>query len=539
MNSAAITQSLVNQSLSSKGIALMVSLTALVGCGPHRAEDNAATATRIERHAEFRQDMELVERYDEGLVDTLTYLRESEAILPNPEGQSDVSAADKNKLRDVHGAVLDRMRALDQVKTFWKGSLRINPLTDKKAHARAFTAGFAAWLVQYRRGLEYVEMTVPNKPLETILDEASPAHELPEGSFGDLKYQVIHVKEVSRLFAGYQYYKTLRDDLRASNCHNEAKCSYAMELIEEHYEASKTNLEERGVADFSYNAWDIARDTSFKAWFPVQTKVAMWMGDTRVRRKHQYLISNEQLTEMRDALEPGDIVVTRSNWYVSNVGLPGFWPHSELYVGSPAQLESYFDDDAVDAHFAKETGHDGLIAFLKAEHPTAWAEFNRRDADGKPHRIIEARSEGVVFNSIYEAVRADYAGAIRPATGKLAKAQAIAAAFSHWSKPYDFNFDFLTDQELVCTELVYKAWQPAKAKGKQGVDFELDYVMGRTTLPVNEIVRQFDQAFDSDERPLEFVYFLDGRESSGSAVVAGVDEFRNTWKRPKWDFQQK
>jgi hypothetical protein len=527
-----MTRALIQQS-----IALAVSLATVVGCGPHRAEDNAATATRLERHAEFTQDMELVRRYDEGLVDTLSYLGQNQELLPNPEGQSDVSAADKDKLRDVHGSVLDRMRALDQVKTFWKGSLRINPLTDKKAHARAFTAGFAAWLVQYRRGLEYVEMTVPNKPLETILDEASPAHDLPEGSFGDLKYQIIHVKEVSRLFAGYGYYKTIRDDLRESNCHNEEPCAFAMELIETHYEASKAQLEDRGVVDFSYNAWDIARDTSFKAWFPVQTKVAIWMGDTRVRRKHQYLISNEQLRVMRDALDPGDIVVTRSNWYVSNVGLPGFWPHSELYVGSPDELEAYFDDEAVDAHFKEQTGHDGLVAYLKAEHPKAWAEFTRRDADGKPHRIIEARSEGVVFNSIYEAAGADYAAAMRPTTGKLAKAQAIAKAFGHWGKPYDFNFDFLTDQELVCTELVYKAWQPAEEK--EGVDFELDYVMGRTTLPVNEIVRQFDTQYESDERPLEFVYFLDGRESSGSAVVAGVDEFRKTWKRPKWDFQQK
>jgi hypothetical protein len=433
--------------------------------------------------------------------------------------------------------VLDRMRALDQVKTFWEGSIRISPLTDRQAHARAYTAGFAAWLVQYRRGLEYVELTVPNKPLETILDEGSEAHELPPGSFGALKYQIIHVKEVSRLFAGYGYYKTLRGDLVESNCHNEDACRYAMEVIESHYAASSDQLKERGMVEFSYNAWDIARDTSFGAWFPVQAKVANWMGDTRIRRKHSHLISHEQLTAMRDELEPGDIVVTRSNWYVSNVGLPGFWPHSELHVGSPDQLQAYFDDPAVREHFQEEFGQDGLVAFLEAEHPDAWRAYTRRDSDGKPHRILEARSEGVVFNSIYEAAGADYAAAMRPTTSKLAKAKAIASAFEHWGKPYDFNFDFLTDRELVCTELVYKAWQPTE--DKTGVDFELDYVMGRTTLPVNAIVEQFDEGYDSEERALEFVYFLDGREATGEAVVAGVDEFRMTWERPKWDFAQK
>jgi hypothetical protein len=527
----------MRQALIKKSIALLGTILTLAACETRTPQENAATTNRVERHEEFSADMKLVRRLDQGLAETLEYTRDNLHLLPNPKGRSDVSDADKQELREVHSAVINRMRALDQIKTFWKGSIRINPLTDKQAHARAYTAGFAAWLVQYRRGLEYVEMTVPNKPLETILDEKSSAHDLPADSFAALKYQVIHVKEVSRLFAGFQYYKTIRGDLTDSNCHNEDACRYAMGLIETHSAAARAQLEERGVVEFSYNAWDIARDMSFGAWFPVQTKVAAWMGDTRIRRKHSHLISHEQLTGMRDQLEPGDIVVTRSNWYLSNVGLPGFWPHSELHVGSPEQMKTYFDDPDVRAHFHKETGHDGLVAYLKAEHPDAWRAYTQRDADGKPHRILEARSEGVVFNSVYEAAGADYAAAMRPTNTKLAKAQAIAEGFSHWGKAYDFNFDFLTDRELVCTELVYKAWQPAE--GKAGVDFELDYVMGRTTLPVNSIVRQFDDSYDSEARPLEFVYFLDGREKSGEAVVTGVDEFRKTWRRPKWGFAQK
>jgi hypothetical protein len=522
------------------GISVLVALVALAafaGCDAHSAEEHAATATPLERQDEFHEDMKLVERYDQGLADTVEYLSENREVIPNPKGLSEMSAADKDELRDIHGAVLDRMRALDQVKTFWKGSARVNPLTDKQAHARAYLAGFAASLTQYRWGLEYVAMTVPNKPLETVLDEVSPRHDLPAKSFADLKYQVIHVREVSRLFAGYQYYRRIRDDLIASNCTADEQCHFAMELVETHYIAARMQLEDGGLLDFSYNAWDIARDTSFKAWFPVQTKAAQWMGDTRVRRKHSHLISEEQLAEMRDELEPGDIVVTRSNWYVSNVGLPGFWPHSELYVGSPDELEAHFDQPQINAHFQEHSGHDGLVAYLKAEHPDAWRAYARRGGDGKPHRILEARSEGVVFNSIFEAASVDYAAALRPQATPLAAAQAIASAFSHWGKPYDFNFDFLTDRKLVCTELVYKAWQPAD--NKEGVDFELDYVMGRTTLGVNSIVRQFDEEYDAEDRPLEFVYFLDGREASETAVVADIDEFRKSWKRPKWDFAQK
>lgn len=516
----------------------LVGLAALsaTGCKPAASEEHAATANQLERHQEFAKDMELVRRYDRGLEATLEHAESRPEIFPEPKGRVEVSAAHKHELREIHSSVIDRMRALDQVKSFWSGSGRINPVTNKRAHARAYLAGYAASLVQYRRGLDWVELTVPNDSLETILDEPSAAHDLPADSFGELKYRVIHVKEVSRLVAGYRYYKSLEDELAAANCGADPACRAAMELVETHYAAASQQLRARGLLDFSYNAWDIARDAGLKAWFPLQERVANWMGDTRVRRKHENLISRRQVAEMRRELEPGDIIVTRSNWYLSNVGLPGFWPHAELYVGSADELETYFDNEEVRAHFRQKTGHDGLAEYLRAEHPRAWRAYSMRDADGQPRRIIEARAEGVVFNSAYDAAGADYAAAMRPRRSRVAKAEAIAAAFANWGKAYDFNFDFLTDRELVCTELVYKAWQPGADHA--GVDFELDYVMGRTTLAANNIVRQFDEGYDSDERDLDFVYFLDGREKKGAAVVSDLEAFRTSWTRPKWDVMQ-
>ena len=37
------------------------------------------------------------------------------------------------------------------------------------------------------------------------------------------------------------------------------------------------------------------------------------------------------------------------------------------------------------------------------------------------------------------------------------RVQAIRRAFSHVGKPYDFRFDFETDDELVCSELCWRA----------------------------------------------------------------------------------
>jgi hypothetical protein len=52
-----------------------------------------------------------------------------------------------------------------------------------------------------------------------------------------------------------------------------------------------------------------------------------------VRRIGRGLISKAQAEELLGSMQPGDLVVARQNWFLSNVGLPGFWKHAELYVG--------------------------------------------------------------------------------------------------------------------------------------------------------------------------------------------------------------
>jgi hypothetical protein len=90
---------------------------------------------------------------------------------------------------------------------------------------------------------------------------------------------------------------------------------------------------------------------------------------------------------------------------------------------------------------------------------------------------------------------------------------------------------------LVCSEVVYQAYLPEKSV-QTGLSLPLTEVMGRKTLPPNDIIRTFDQQFGTSSQQFDFVAFLDGRESSGSAVIATVDDLRASWKRPKWDLSQ-
>src|SRR5205807_10665380 len=73
------------------------------------------------------------------------------------------------------------------------------------------------------------------------------------------------------------------------------------------------------------NAVKVVQNTAQTVWLPVQTGVSEWMGHTKVYRLDQPLISLKQIREAQTMMEPGDILLERCEWYLSNIGLPGFW----------------------------------------------------------------------------------------------------------------------------------------------------------------------------------------------------------------------
>jgi hypothetical protein len=268
--------------------------------------------------------------------------------------------------------------------------------------------------------------------------------------------------------------------------------------------------------------------------FPVQKGVAEWMGDTRLKRAAgHYLVSASQARTMEGSLEPGDVLLSRKNWYLSNLGLPGFWPHAILYVGSNEAVASAFDSDPeVRGWIERVSGRDlPFSLYLEESYPLAWERRAAAGPDDPPLTVIEAVSEGVIQNSVYGA-SGDFIAALRPRLSSLVKAQAIFKAFSFLERPYDFDFDFATDHALVCTEVVWRAY---RASG-DGLDLELRPIAGRLTLPANEIARSFLADAEKEDRRFDFVYYLEGLEREDRADIAGVESFLATVERSKWDF---
>jgi hypothetical protein len=205
-------------------------------------------------------------------------------------------------------------------------------------------------------------------------------------------------------------------------------------------------------------------------------------------------------------LKPGDILLERHNWHLSNAFLPGYWPHAAVYVGTSEDLA--------------RLGLDRDPRIKKC-----WEEFSTRDSEGHSYCILEALSEGVVFNTLEHSVgESDSLAVFRPQLSETQIHDAIGRAFSHAGKPYDFEFDFFSTDKLVCTELVFRSYDGY-------IDFPLVDILGTKTLPAIEIVRKFSNEKQNQKLQLEFVAFVDGSETTGRADFENADALVGTLNR--------
>jgi hypothetical protein len=450
------------------------------------------------------------------------------ALFDRPAEQA-LGADERARAWSIFADVLDHALALDALSQRHFAAWRKRPSPTAAASVRHLDLGFAASVEQLALGLEFVDRTLNRPQFEKLLDEGSPVAGVPAGAYARLKWNVVHVEEVAKTLAVHQLIKVaapVNEQLGRT-----ASWRFVVDRLEDRYAVVKGALASRAVRLFGGNGVDIGRDLAHAAWFPLQAGAAEWMGDTRVHR-HTMLISAAQVTEAVARSEPGDVIVERRNWYLSNVGLPGFWPHAALWIGAPDELARW----SADAEVAKEFGGD-FSGYLEMTYPQAWKKYVMPDHHGNARRVLEAVSEGVVFSTAEESIRADYVAAMRPVRSKVEKARAIDRAFSYAGRPYDFDFDFYTDCKLVCSELVFKAYEPRA--GLRGLSLGLEKVVGRMALGPNAIVRIYDLQRGTNDEQLAFGWFIDGSERAGTAAFADEAAFRASWKRPKWDIVQR
>lgn len=158
---------------------------------------------------------------------------------------------------------------------------------------------------------------------------------------------------------------------------------------------------------------------------------------------------------LREILRPGDVLITRQERAFSNLFLPGYWPHAALYVGNTNDRERM-----------------GIT--IDPERRGRWSD---------PNCVLEALKDGVRFRPLEETLAVDAVAVLRPQLDERAIARAIERAARHEGKLYNFDFDFFHADRLVCTEVVYRAFD-----GEGPLDIPLTQRAGRPTLAAEDLL---------------------------------------------------
>ncbi len=165
-------------------------------------------------------------------------------------------------------------------------------------------------------------------------------------------------------------------------------------------------------------------------------------------------VTHEIREQLRQFLKPGDVFVTRHKYALTNVFLPGFWPHSAIYIGTENEREAL----GIEVSTQIQEKWQGSIC------------------------TFEALKDGVRMRTLENTLAVDGFVVLRPTVSQKGIKQAIERVIAHEGKQYNFDFDFFRSDRLVCTELTYRAYDEI-----EHMKIELKERAGRPTLSAEDL----------------------------------------------------
>jgi hypothetical protein len=317
--------------------------------------------TQAELRTRLQADARSTAIHRNGLRDVIRFVESRPDIFPTTASNSTrlLRREEKEAVWNAWQRLLDYLVALDATERYHASFFRLKGT----AKEDAFLIHDAAKLAAYRAALEFIDRAERNAELDKVLNDAVPELGLPAGMYAKLKFKFLNVRMATEFAANEVLLKTFagdrQPDLRA-----------AIRADAEHIWRAGRG---RGHELTAKNALKVVQRAADSAWLPIQTGVSEWMGDTKVYRPGRLLISSAQIEQLKTNLAPGDVLLERREWYLSNIGLPGFWSHAALYLGTPSERRSFFADADTTAWVKQQGEPSGdFETLLRACFPAAY-----------------------------------------------------------------------------------------------------------------------------------------------------------------------
>jgi len=238
-------------------------------------------------------------------------------------------------------------------------------------------------------------------------------------------------------------------------------------------------------------------------------------------RCSNYSITHKYIENIRPELRPGDIIIERTDWRISNPLYPGFWKHSFIYTGTLTEMDEYFNGSKVI--------NGSVSEYLREKMPEVYEAYTEKYGEYEAN-MIESKHLHVRIGPIEDYAQSDYLGVLRPKLSNDVKLRAILKALSFAGKFYDLLFDYSDNSTLACSEIVYHSYREDNNPG--GLNFRLAKILWVNALLPNDIAKCLALENDSGQCRLEFIAFLD--PDTGLENTTNRSAFSESWKRPSF-----
>jgi len=350
----------------------------------------------------------------------------------------------------VRGALLSTLAELEQacgpVNGGWEKQLP------------AFAVAFAAACLLLRQARSLAALAGLHPVLAKKLDEPSAPHGIPRKTFTALFRATTDPLRLILFRDAATFYDKHRSKIRELAADPElAPAVTLLEDEDEWIERRKRDILRRRLA----YGWHSFLRRHRSAWHQSVFGVFEWSGRAISELRQPGVkppgAPKRVTAELREKIlrvaKPGDVFVTRHDDAMSNLFLPGHWPHVAFFIGSESQR-----------------------AALGLDTPEGAAD---------PVVFLEAKKDGVRFRPATDTLEVDAFVVLRPPLGGIELAASLARGMRHVGKPYDFAFDFRNSDRLACTGLIYRAYH-----GAGELAFSLVETGGRLCLPAEELISQ-------------------------------------------------
>jgi len=330
----------------------------------------------------------------------------------------------------------------------------------RKNELRTFAIGFTAGCMLVRSTKFIIGTSKENPVIWEKLDESELRYNLERKTLTNLYKSLSSPKKMLQFHKATKFFDASKDEIMELADDSDLDKELLI-LLEDEIPFIESRKRDYFKLRARYRAYDIVRRNSSgfkKAMFHIFRLTGSAVAEMKQPlKKSKGSTSNSKrvtpniLEEIQRILKPGDIIVTRHDDALSNLFLPGYWPHAAFYMGTPDQLKTL-----------------GITPLSVMDHS-----------------VIESKKDGVKFRPINETLSVDCFVVLRPNISLEAITSAIHNAISHAGKRYDFLFDFTKANRLACTELIYRAYH-----GLDEISFSLIERSGRMCLAAEDLLNQ-------------------------------------------------